>query len=148
MGDEEQEEDWQTKIMKDGLPHVDPELWGEEGALLRGVSMGNIIDSASDGVTIQRGEKVIIFRRPKQTQVVYFIVDGVEQTAAYDLSIHGELKDIPLMEMSPSELRDQLEKDGGTQLTPSAQTFSNTLKKGTSHGRWPANRHPKPISGQ
>lgn len=137
------ETDQATLDMLDGLPPVDPELWDEQGAQIRGMSVGKIRNVAGKGVTIERSiGDITEFPAPVQPQVVVKVENGVLLTEGYDLSVHREIMDIPPMETTSAELEDQLYSESGDRLEPEGRQLSNVRKKGIGRIKWRADYHP------
>lgn len=137
------ETDQATLDMLDGLPPVDPELWDEQGAQIRGMSVGKIRNVAGKGVTIERSiGDITEFPAPVQPQVVVKVENGVLLTEGYDLTIHREAMDIPEMETTPVELENQLYGESGDRLEPEGRQLSNVRKKGIGRIKWRADYHP------
>lgn len=132
-----------TLDMLDGWPQVAPELWDKEGALKRGISEGDIRNVKKRGATVEtpNGEKIIV-PAPVQTQIVVYLEQGEIETDPYNLKIHGELMDIPLMQTTPAELEEQLFADGGDRMVTGGQQLSNKRKEGVSRKNWPAGYQP------
>lgn len=126
-----------THDMQDGWPQVDPELWDEEGALKRGISVGGIRNVAKKGATIALASgKETVFPAPMQSQIVVDLEQGVLGTDPYNLNVHGEVMDIPLIQTTPAELEEQLFADGGDRMVTEGQKLRNLRKEGTSHKKW------------
>lgn len=87
------------------------------------------------------GEKITV-PAPVQTQIVVLFEQGVLGTDPYDLAIHGEMMDIPLMEISPPELEEQFSGESGTKEVPLGQVMRNTRREGTSNKKWPPKHYP------
>ena len=132
-----------TLNMQDGWPQIDPELWGEEGSLRSGISVGEIRNVAKRGAIrpLASGEE-IIFPAPVQTQIVVYLEQGVLGVSEYDLATHGELMDILPMETTPAELQEHLFADGGDRMVTGGQELSNLRKRRVSHKKWLAGYQP------
>ncbi len=137
------EADAATLEMEDGWPPVDPKLRDEPGAQIRGRSVGRIRNVAKKGATIELPDgDVVEFPAPVQPQVVVKVENGVLLAERYDLKLHREAMDIPLMETTPVELQEQLFGDSGTQEVSEGQQFSNVRKAGASRKHWLPRHHP------
>lgn len=132
-----------TLDMLDGWPQVLSELRDEEGAQIRGMSVGKVQNVARKGATIKRGNgQETVFPSPVQPQIVVMLEKGVLLTEGYDLTIHREAMDIPEMQTTPAELQEQLFADGGDQMVTGGQRLRNQRKEGVSHKKWHAGYQP------
>ncbi|MBI5449109.1 hypothetical protein HY948_02215 [Candidatus Gottesmanbacteria bacterium] len=131
-----------TQNMLDGIPQIPVEWWDEPGMHIVGRCEGPTRDVASHGATVIHGHTEVIFSATVQTQFVLIVEDGIPRIEAYKSESHGTWQDIPVMEISPAQLQEQLEQFGGDEEVSTGQQFSNVRKDGASRKHWPPNHHP------
>jgi hypothetical protein len=130
-------------IMQSDLPQEPIEIWDEPIQMILGRCEGPILDSKHS--KIQKGKGATIFSDPEQTQFVrVLLVDGNERMEVYNPEKHGEWDAIRDMEITPSQLLEQL-MGFGVEEVNEGQQFQRVRKTkgGASRDHWPVDHHPK-----